>query len=312
MNAMFIIFLILTAIAVIGAVVKLRARTWTPTEIAEYRRVNHEPPLDAKRLGGLVAVVAGAAAIVSCFLSSLTIVPANEVGVIQSFGAWHGTQSSGPGFTVPWATVDTFGTRNQKSIRDAAETEGSANCVQVKMLGGSTGCQDLTVLYTIDEKNAEKLWRGWKDFSKLNVDLIERQSDDAVLAVFPTYSPLDAQGAKRAEITDKVTTELRTRLAREGVELNSVTLGTLHLPEQTQKNLNELIDADTKLQIAKKGEEQARAEAAANQARQVGLTPEALVIECLKAAREIKPQVMPSCGLGVPGQAGTLVGVGVK
>jgi regulator of protease activity HflC (stomatin/prohibitin superfamily) len=311
-NAMFIIFLIFTMIAVVGTVVKLRARTWTPAEIAEYRRVNHEPPLDAKRISGLTVVTAGIAAIITCFLSSLTIVPANEVGVITSFGAWDGTQSSGPGFTKPWSTVDTFGTRNQKSIRDAAETEGSANCVQVKMLGGSTGCQDLTALYTIDEANAEKLWRGWKDFSKLNVDLIERQTDDSLLAVFPFYSPLEAQGAKRGEITDKLTAELRSRLEPQGVKLESITLGTLHLPEQTQKNLNELIDADTKLQIAKKGEEQARAEAAANQARQVGLTPEALVVECLKAAREIKPQVMPSCGLGVPGQAGTLVGVGVK
>ena len=243
-------------------------------------------------------------------LSSVTFTKANEVDVITNFGAWSGTRTSGISFTAPWSEKDSFGTRNQKSIRDKADTEGSANCVEVKMFSGSTGCQDVTVLYSIDENNAEKLWRGWKDFSKLNVDLIQRQTDDSLLAVFPSYSPLDAQGAKRAEITEKSFSALKSRLEPQGITLESITLGTLHLPEQTQKSLNDLIDADTKLQIAKKGEEQARAEAAANQARQVGLTPEALVIECLKTVREAHPAVMPSCGLGAKGDAGALVQVG--
>lgn len=258
------------------------------------------------------AVVFGVIALLLGFVSSLTFVPANEVGVVTNFGAWSGTRTSGISFTAPWSKVDTFGTRNQKSIRDRAETEGSANCVDVKMSGGSTGCQDLTVLYTIDEANAEKLWRGWKDFSKLNVDLVQRQTDDAVLAVYPNYTPLDAQGPKRNEITEKVTTELRKRLEPQGVRLESITLGTLNLPENTQKSLNDLIEKDTRLQIALKDEQQAKAEAAANQARQVGLTPEGLVLKCLETVREAKPAVMPSCGLGSKGEAGALVQVGPK
>lgn len=256
------------------------------------------------------AKIFGSVAILLTILSSLTFIPANEVGVVTNFGAWSGTKSSGIGLTLPWSQVDTFGTRNQRSIRDRADTEGSADCVNVKMGGGSTGCQDLTVLYTIDEKNAEKLWRGWKDFTKLNVDLVQRATDDAVLAVFPKYTPLEAQGVKRGEITEKVQDELRTRLSREGVELNSVTLGTLNLPEETQKILNELVDKDNKLQIALKDKEQATAEAAANQQRQTGITPEGLVLKCLETVREARPAVMPSCGLGSKGEAGALVQVG--
>lgn len=259
-----------------------------------------------------VAYGLGGLTLVLTLLSSVTFTPANEVSVITNFGAWSGTRSSGLGLTAPWSEADTFGTRNQKSIRDRADTPDSADCVKVSMDGGSTGCQDLTVLYTIDEANAEKVWRSWKDFSKLNVDLIQRQTDDAVLAVFPAYKPLDAKGSKRGEITEKLGDELRRRLDPQGINLESVTLGTLNLPEETQRNLDQLANKDTQLQIALKGEEQARAEARTNAARQPSLTAEALVMECLATAREVKPQVMPSCGLGARGDAGTLVSIGPK
>ncbi len=252
----------------------------------------------------------GGVAILLTALASVTFVPANEVGVVTNFGAWSGTRASGISVTLPWSKVDTFGTRNQKSIRDKAETEGSANCVEVKMAGGSTGCQDLTVLYTIDRSNAQKLWDSWKDFEKLNVDLVQRQTDDSLLAVYPKYLPLEAQGAKRSEITTELTRELKSRLEPQGLTLESITLGTLNLPENTQNTLNALVDKDNKLQIALKDKQQAEAEAAANQARQVGLTPEGLVLKCLETVKEAKPAVMPSCGLGSKGEAGALVQVG--
>lgn len=245
-------------------------------------------------------------------LSCVTITPANEVNIITNFGAWSGTRSSGISLTMPWSEADAFGTRNQRSIRDRADTPGSDNCVDVKLDGGSTGCQDLTVLYTIEEDNARKLWEGWKDFGKLNEDLIKRQTDDSVLAVFPTYKPLEAQGSKRDEITTKTTDQLRPRLASQGIRLESITLGTLHLPQETQNTLNALVDKDNKLQLAQKDLDQAKAEAQAQQQRQTGITPEGLVLKCLEAAREIKPQVMPSCGLGSAGEAGALVQVGPR
>lgn len=290
MSFAFILFLIAAVVAGIGAAIAALA------------------PEDATRSGGrFVAAGGGLLALVLMFLSSLTMVPANEVGIVTNFGAWSGTRTSGVSFTAPWSSVDTFGTRNQKSVRD--EAEGNGTCVGVKMDGGSTGCQDLTVLYTVDQANAQKLWEGWKDFSRLNADLIERQTDDAVLSVYSSYKPLDAQGAKRNEVSDKVTTELRKRLEPQGVSLESITLGTLHLPQETQDNLNKLTNADTNLSIALKGEEQAKAENRTNAARQSALTPEALVMECLRTAREVRPQIMPSCGLGAQGDTSALVNI---
>lgn len=271
----------------------------------------NDDPTPRTRVRWAAFGLAGVTAVLT-LLSSVTFIPANEVGLVTNFGAWSGTKTSGISITAPWSKVDTFGTRNQKSIRDAADTEGSADCVKVKMDGGSTGCQDLTVLYTIEESNAKKLWEGWKDFDKLNVDLINRQTDDSVLAVFPKYTPLDAQGSKRGEITTQLTEELRNRLAPQGVRLESITLGTLNLPKETQDNLNQLVNKDTQLQIALKGEEQAKAEARTNEARQKSLTPEALVMECLNTVREVRPQVMPSCGLGAKSDAGTLVSIGPR
>lgn len=307
MNGAFIAFIVLCVITMIAAGVKWFASSQAVRLKEAGETYDARAASDASRVAHIAMMVLAGIALVLGLSSMITVVPANEVGVVTNLGAWGGTRTSGPSLTPPWSTVDTFGTRNQKSIRDQAE--GNGTCVNVKFKGGDTGCADLTVLYTIDEQNAEKLWRGWKDFSKLNGDLIERQTDDATISVYSGYTPLEASGAKRNELSEHVYAELDKRLRPEGVSLNSITLGEVHLPEKTQNNLNDLIAADTRLQIAIKGEEQAKAESRTAAARQQSLTPEALILECLNAAREIKPQVMPTCGLGAKTDAGVLVGV---
>jgi len=168
----------------------------------------------------------------------------------------------------------------------------------VSFSGGSQGCADMTTLYTIDENNAKRLWDQWKDFSRLNIDLVDRQTDDAANTVYTQYTPLEARTTKRAELSKKLNDELRSRLDSAGVRLESVTLGDLHLPENTQNQLNDLESADNKLSIANKGEEQAKSEARAAAARLQSLTPQELMKLCFDAAKEIKPTIFDCAGTG--------------
>jgi regulator of protease activity HflC (stomatin/prohibitin superfamily) len=242
-------------------------------------------------------------------ISAITIVPANQVGIVTNFGSWSGTRTSGMSFTAPWSTLDTFPTRNQKSIRDAGPV-GEADCIRVKLKGGASACVDATVLYTIDETHAETLWRGWGSFTKLNIDLIDRSTDDAAGTVYGGYSADEASsGDNRAKITDGIAGELRKRLEPQGVRLESITLGDIHLPPDVQDRINALLTAEANLQVAKLGKEKAAAEGAAAKELQGSLTREALVIECLKTAREVRPQIMPDCGLGSVNSAQPLVGI---
>jgi len=196
---------------------------------------------------------------------------------------------------APWAKVDTFPTRNQKSIRDLAD--GNFPCVPVKLNGGAGACVDATVLYTIDDRHAEQLWRGWGSFSKLNEDLINRSTDDAFGTVYGGYSAEQAAtGSNREKITVSVTALLRDKLAAAGVELGSVTLGDIHLPPDVQDRINRVLEQESKTKVAEGQKAEAAAQAEAARARQVGLTPEALINACIDAAREIKPAYF-DCGL---------------
>lgn len=235
-------------------------------------------------------------------ISSLTIVPANHVGVVTTFGSWSGTRAEGLSLVQPWSTVDTFGTRNQKSQRDKAQ--GGDDCVSVKLKGGASACVNMTVLYTIDADNAEKLWRGWGGFEKLNADLINRSTDDAAGEVYGDYTAETASsGDSRAPITKEITNRLEAKLKAQGVTLNSVTLGDIFLPQDVQDRINGILAADARLVVAQKEKQKAEAEAAANAVRRE--TPESLYLKCLEAAREIKPQVF-NCGGG--GQVPVIVG----
>lgn len=234
-------------------------------------------------------------AVLGIGLSSLAVVPANEVGIATRFGAWSGTMNSGLNVVAPWTTVDTFPTRNQKSIRDRAD--GNDACIPVKLAGGAGACVDATVLYTIDDSAAEKLWRGWGSFEKLNMDLINRSTDDAAGYVYGGYTAEAASsGENRQKITEGITTRLRDVLHAAGVRLESVTLGDIHLPSDVQARINGILEQDAKVEIAKRREAEAQAQARANAALQQSLTPEALVKLCLDAARDIKPQVFNCMG----------------
>ncbi len=231
------------------------------------------------------------------FFSCATFVPANEYGIITVFGRWSHGETSGFHLTAPWASMESTPTRNQKSIRDQAD--GNDACIPVKLLGGASACVDATVLYTIDEKNAETLWRGWGGFSRLNQDLINRSTDDATATVYGNYSADKANGGEvRAEITTKITTLLKAKLANSGVELGSITLGDIHLPADVQNRINTVLEQDAKVLIAQKKEQENQALARANAALQGSLSHEALVKYCLDAMKEIKPTVPPACGLG--------------
>lgn len=260
--------------------------------VARPRRNDYD--IDAKYVAKTVAISGFALSAVLLTLSSLTIVEANHVGVVTQFGSWAGTRDSGISWVAPWSDVDSFTTRNNKSIRDQAD--GNDPCVSVKFKGNASGCMDLTVLYTIDKTHAEVLWRGWGGFDRINSDLVNRATDNAVNLVVSQYAPEDVP-QKRSEITDAISTQLNNSIASQGVHLESVTLGDMHLPQDVQDRINRILAQDANTRVAVGQEAQATAEAKAAAARQASLTPETLIKLCLDAAKEIKPQYF-DCGLG--------------
>lgn len=257
------------------------------------RSEDREPAMWAS---GVLATVAGVGAALILFLNSYVVVPANHAGILKSYGSYAGTASEGWKWIKPWWELDTFPTRNQQSVRDQGD-KSVYNCVSVKLKGNASACVDLTVLYTIDEDRAEKLWRGWGSFTRLNEDLINRATDDAANFAYGAYGQDQVGGENRGPITTKIRELLAAKLSPHGIELNDLTLGDVHLPEEVQKRTNEVLAQDAQNRVAegKRAQAQIDAETYAIQ-RASGVDP--TVKLCLDAAKEIRPQIMPSCGIG--------------
>lgn len=284
----FAALLLLVSVTALVLFRKAKNYTWHQDDIDIFRVI-------AGAVGGLAAL--GAALVL--FFSSFIVVPANHVGVITSFGSWVGTAQNGWKWVAPWWEYDTFPTRNQKSVRDRGDAS-QYNCVSVKLKGNASACVDLTVLYTIQEAKAETMWRGWGSFAKLNEDLINRATDDAANLTYGQYTDGQVGGENRAEITNKISEMLRSKLAPHGVELNEVTLGDVHLPQEVQDRVNRELTQQAENRVAEGRKQQAIIDAETQEIqRRSGLDP--LVKLCLDAAREIKPQIMPDCGIGKGG-----------
>lgn len=288
MPGLFIVFIIATVLALIALGVTQAAGRIAR---AADRTSDRQQAAAAAWLARMAIYGFAGLALLCGAVSSVTMVPANQVGIVTNFGAWHGTLEPGLSLTTPWSTVDTFTTRNQKSIRDNAD--GNYDCIRVKLAGGASACVDATVLYTIDSSRAENLWKGWGSFARLNEDLVNRSTDEAAGQVYGTHQAEDAvAGENRQKITEAITKLLEQKLKPWGVELGSVTLGDIHLPTDVQDRINRVLAATADTKIATQREQTAAAEGRANAALQQSLTPEALVKLCLEVARDAKPAVL--------------------
>jgi regulator of protease activity HflC (stomatin/prohibitin superfamily) len=241
-----IITIVLLLLAV-GAIIvnKVAKRVLADEDSSSYAKDGaRDAKMASKPIGaGLLAV-----ALLLTIWSSFVVVPANTVGIPVVFGKPKAPLQSGFHVVTPFFTsVEEFSTRVQKSERLLSPSEGDAteaDCVNTKASDGARLCVDVTVRFTINKNKAGDLYRKYGSFDDVRGTLVRRVTEDSLREVYGDYTPDDAVSGKFVgEIKGKVRDQLKTDLAENGITLDSVSVGDLHLDEETQKRVDSKIQA---------------------------------------------------------------------
>jgi regulator of protease activity HflC (stomatin/prohibitin superfamily) len=222
----------------------------------------------AIRIAAIASIALGVVAIVfNCF----TIVPARNVGIVNTFGKAEQALDNGFHLVKPWSSVETVDATVQ-NINLGSDTR---NCVTVRLANQTTACVDVTVQWNIDqEANANELWqryRGNNDDVVGNVgrNVVERELRRALNVVFETYNPLqvlaggDTPSVKTDDLATKALSEIRAHVD-DGIVIDTVRISLVHFDQTTQDKLNGFAQALADTQIATQQKKTAEQQKQAN------------------------------------------------
>jgi regulator of protease activity HflC (stomatin/prohibitin superfamily) len=247
--------------------------------------------------------------------SSLTSVPANSVGIVTAFGSPQGTVDSGLHMLWPWDSVDTYTTRVQVTSRLADPNKGDvagADCVQTNLNGGASACVDVTVRYVVNKSDAVALWQKYGSFDTVRDVFLRTATNNAVKIVYGQYTPQQVvNGAPLPQIAAALTNELSNQLNNSGLTLIAISPGQVWLSPASQQRFDDVLNAQTDVQVAQQQLAKNRALAQANQALAGSLTPPVLVQQCIQAEQVVKAPVF-NCFPGNTNQTTPLVNIGGK
>jgi regulator of protease activity HflC (stomatin/prohibitin superfamily) len=203
---------------------------------------------------GLLVVVLG---LFTIAMDSFTIVPARNVGVVNTFGKAEGALDNGFHLVKPWSSVETV----DATVQNINLSADAKNCITVRLANQTTACVDVTVQWNIDQKaNANELWqryRGTNDDVVGNVghNVVERELRRSLNVVFESYNPLSVLaggGATRVKTDDlgaSALAEMKSHVDA-GIVVDTLRISVVHYDDTTQSKLNGFAQALADTQIA--------------------------------------------------------------
>ncbi len=134
-------------------------------------------------------------------------------------------------------TVRVFSLRDQ-SYRPEAMRQATGSAPLQSVEGLSLGL-DLSVRYALDP--ASPAVRAGNLPDNVGTDIVEPAVQGLVYKVFARYTVREIFSSKRAEIAQIIETELRARLAADGVTLRSLQIGKVDLPAEYRRGMDGLL-----------------------------------------------------------------------
>ena len=231
---------------------------------------NYEPGLKTvATVIGIVLVIGGLFAIA---WDSWTIIPARNVGVVNTFGNANRTLDNGAHIVAPWSSVETIDATVQTFKFDKADN----SCVTVRLQNQTTACVDTTLQWNIDQRaDANSLWqryRGSNDDVLANVgnNVVKRELQRAMNGVFESYNPLAVlQGGQNLTKTDDLAARVLANVRQTvdpGIVIDTVLISIVHFDDTTQGKLNAFAQALADTQVATQTEQTNKAIKLANDA----------------------------------------------
>lgn len=241
-------------------------------------------------------------AVVFLILSCFTVVGTRNVGVPTSFGKTTGdTYGAGLHPKAPWVKVtDVDATIQPEEYR-------GKDCIYVKIADGGSACVSLAYRWRINAKQADVAFVDYRKsddgvLEGIRKALVSTNIKAAINEVLGKYDPLVGADLKPdmtpnelanvkinvvpdyQQINADIQTNLESKIAKLGglIDIQSVTVSYLELPESTQKRINAFNAAvqDTKIALQQIATKDAQAEANRRLASSLK-DPAVLVSKCL-------------------------------
>jgi regulator of protease activity HflC (stomatin/prohibitin superfamily) len=118
----------------------------------------------------------------------------------------------------------------------SARADGAA---PLQSLEGLSLGVDLSVRYALDPARVRELWASLPD--DIAAEIVEPAVQGVIYKVFARYTVREIFSTKRAEIQQAIETELRPRLAADGVALRAVLVGNVDLPADYRRGMEALL-----------------------------------------------------------------------
>lgn len=292
-----IIFLIF-AVILIAAGINFIARPVSAMESLGYptqkRFLNHKTgdyeykdnDIDAaKSLARTIGAIAGLIGLVIVASAMTVVVPARTVGVVTAFGKPTGTLSNGLHMVKPWESVE----KMDASLQTNRYTAESA--IGVRLANQSEARADASIQWQLREEDAEQMYLDYREFERIQHDLVDREFRASVNAVLARYNPLDAEAIAEGGIdlngyAEDIKTDMQKRMG-DAVEVRSVALPIINYDEETQRKIDQLQSEVANTRAAEQAKNTAKEIAEANEILRKSLSPEVLSQRCIEAAEKV-------------------------
>lgn len=260
-----------------------RKRVFNPdTGTYEYKDTSSDADASIVRTIGAAVALVGLTIIA---LAMTVVVPARTVGVVTAFGKPTGTLSNGLHVIKPWEQVE----KMDASLQTNRYTGDSA--IGVRLANQSEARADASIQWQLREEDAEQMYLDYREFERIQHDLVDREFRASVNAILARYNPLDADAIAEGGIdlnayAEDIKADMQKRMG-DAVEVRSVALPIINYDEETQRKIDQLQSEVANTRAAEQSKNTAREIAEANEILRKSLSPEVLSQRCIEAAEKV-------------------------
>jgi prohibitin 1 len=180
-----------------------------------------------------------AAALSAMLGAGCAAVPAQHVGVLETFGRVHDTTWS-PGLHAwpPWLGVHRINCMTRQSEEQTTTPTGEGLLVGL----------DVSVVYHAEPAAAKEIYARYGGLDGLVRNVLMPEFRSVIRDVTAGFNAVDLYSGRREEVTRKMLTDLTRRLEGRGIAVEAILLRNITLPEQISRAVEAKLAADQQAQ----------------------------------------------------------------
>lgn len=183
---------------------------------------------------------------------SVAFIPANTVGVKWSaFGGTSETTLNG-GITLKIPFADKIymipTTVQERTVKNVSVQTKDAQFIKM----------EVNVKFNVSKSNAFKVYKRYGDIDSMKQNIIGNYAQKSVETIVTQYNVIEVLGEKKNEVYTRATADLTEKLAKEGVELTSLTIKDMDAGKEIEEAISKEVVAKKAVETAKQEKEKAQ------------------------------------------------------